>query len=279
LDSIDYYPLATQYFDLAPPTNISAELSGSSSENVTISWNASPEDPVNVTKYAIYYNKSYDDFGRDYKFLAEVPATGAVKYYLNIIGIGEGDPDNYFFFVQANNSKVFRFSRSDEQAAKYTRNLTAGKQLISIPLILNNTSISTSISSVLQTVKYDIAWHYDNSDQIDPWKSYNPSKPFNDLTSVNHTMALWLVINEDCNLTAAETTDIQLKQGWNFVGYPSLFERIVWDALNGVNYQHIVGYFLRPPEYLITYSLLSSLMPGYGYWIEMAQDAAWTVEN
>jgi parallel beta-helix repeat protein len=98
LNSADYYPLTTEYEEWsAPPTNLSAELAGASSENVIVSWNASLEDPVNVTKYAIYYNTSYDYFGQDYRFLGEVPASGAPRYFMNVIGLGEGDPNDYFF--------------------------------------------------------------------------------------------------------------------------------------------------------------------------------------
>jgi parallel beta-helix repeat protein len=279
LDSVDYYPLATQYVDLAPPTNLSAELTGNSSGNVTISWNASLEDPVNVTNYAIYYDTDHDSYGQGYMFLTEVPASGASRYYLTIMGIGEGDPNNYFFYVQANSSKVFRFSRSDTQAAKYTRNLTAGKQLVSIPLILNN----TDITSALQTVKYGIAWYYDNTDLIDPWKSHSPSKPFNDLTSVNRTMALWLVVNENCNFTVAgtvpRTTDISLKEGWNLIGYPSFIERDVSIALSTVSYERVEGYSQIPPQFLKIYNDNDIMEPGFGYWVKAGSDDVWVLTN
>jgi parallel beta-helix repeat protein len=279
LDSADYYPLTTEYEELAPPTNLSAELTGGSLENVTISWNASIEDPVNVTNYAVYYNSSYDGFGRDYEFLTEFPASGASMYYLTVAGIGEGDPNNYFFFIQANTSQVFRFSRSEHQVAKYTRDLPAGKHLISIPLILE----SNSIPNVLQTVKFDVAWYYNNSDLLDPWKSYNPAKSIKDLATVDHTMGLWLVVNEDCNFTVAgtvpRTADIQLKRGWNLVGYPSFIERWVLVAMSGVNYERAEGYSPLPPEYLRLLLPTSTMTPGYGYWIKMGADEVWTVEN
>jgi hypothetical protein len=157
--------------------------------------------------------------------------------------------------------------------------LTAGKHLVSIPLILNN----TDISSVLQTAEFDIAWYYSNIDKADPWKSYNPSKPFNDLTTVNHTMALWLVVKEDCNLTVAgivpKTTGILLKQGWNFVGYPSSILRTVSDAMGGVNYERIEGYSMSSQYNLEIYSDVADMMPGYGYWIKVGGDTLWTLSN
>lgn len=280
MNSADYYPLTTEFEEWsAPPTNLSAELAGVSSENVIVSWNASLEDPVNVTKYAIYYNTSYDGSGSDYRFLGEVPATGAPRYSINVMGLGEGDPNNYYFQVQANTSKVYMTSRSESQAMKYTRNLTAGMQLISMPVIVEN----ESISNVLQTVKFDIAWYYDNSDPLDPWKSHNPSKSLNDLTTANHTMGLWLVVNRDCNFTVAgavpKRTDIRLKKGWNLVGYPSIFPRSATDALGGLNVLRIEGYSPMPPEHLQLLLPTSMMLPGHGYWIKMGSDAIWTLED
>jgi len=237
-----------------PPTNLSAELTGDSLENVTISWDASLDDPVNVTNYALYYNTHYNSYGLNYKFLTEVSALGASKYYLTVLGIGEGDPNNYFFYVQANSTVGFSCARNDTQVAKFTKSLATGIQLISIPLILNN----TNMSNVLQTLDYKSAWYYNNTDVLDPWKSYNPSKPFNDLMTINRTMAFWVNVTGDSNLTIAgivpKITNIELKQGWNFVGYPSFIKRIVADALSNANCERIEGYSQSPPEYLRFFS-------------------------
>jgi parallel beta-helix repeat protein len=280
-DSKDFYPLTNPFGFLlpAPPTNLSAELTGNNLENVTISWDASLDDPINVTNYAVFYSTNYDFRGINYEFLTEFPALGASKYYFTIISVGEGDPSNYFFYVQANTTVIYNFIKSDTQVAKFTESLTSGKHLVSIPLILNN----TNISNALQTLKFNTAWYYNNTNLLDPWKSYNPSKPINDLSDINHTIALWIDVAESSNLTVAgivpKTTSIELKSGWNFVGYPSLIERTVADALSGINYERIEGYSQSPPEYLRIYTDIDLMIAGYGYWIKVSADVTWTLEN
>jgi len=278
VDSMDYYPLTTPFPPPpTPPTNLSAELTGDNFENVTISFNASLDDPGKVTNYAIYYNTNYDSNGSNYEFLTEVFATGASKYYLIILGIGEGDPNSYFFYVQANGTSGF--GKSDRQVAKFTRSLTSSKHLISLPLIFNN----TNIPNALQTLKFDIAWYYDNADLLKPWKSYNPSKSFNDLATVNHTMAFLMNIIENSNLTVAglvpNTTNIFLNAGWNFVGYPSFIERNVSDALSAIIYERIEGYENAPPQYLKLCSDSDIMIPGFGFWIKVPFDQTWILTN
>jgi parallel beta-helix repeat protein len=276
-DSQDYYPLTQPYPKVAPPTNLSAELTGGNLENVTISWDASLEDPGNVTSYSVYYDNLYDTNGTSYDFLTEFPASGASRYNLTVQNIGDGNPDNYFFYVQANTT--VSFGRNDTQVAKFTETMEMGKHLISIPLELND----TSISSAFQTLEYDSIWQYDPFDVLDPWKSYNPQRPFNDLTNVNHTMALWLEVTTSGNLaiagTVPKTSDIMLKEGWNLVGYPSFIERNVSEALGGIVYERIEGYSPSPPEYLRIYSSNEIMRPGCGYWIKVGSDAMWTLSN
>jgi parallel beta-helix repeat protein len=276
---IDYYPLKQPYYPVKPPTNLTAELTGSDLENLTISWDAALEDPGNVTSYAVYYGSSYDDGGRNYQFLSEVAASGASRYNLTVQGMGEGDPSDYFFSVQVKTTQVFRFSKSDMQVGKFTKVLAEGKHLVSVPLIPGN----KSSSDVLQTLKFNIASYYDNADPLDPWKSYNPLRSYNDLTTIDHTMALWIDVSRDSNLTVTgvvpSITNIQLKAGWNFVGYPSFTDLDVLNALGPANYQRIEGWADKPPQYLTILSPDDMMRTGYGYWIKVDSDVMWTVYN
>jgi parallel beta-helix repeat protein len=271
--SADFYPLTP----LEPPENISANLSGDKSENVTVSWDASSDDPTLVTNYVMYYSADYNKNGTDYEFLTEIPATGASQYELVIQDMGEGDSNNYFFHIQANGTLFAK--RSNAQAAKFTRALNASKHLISIPPIQSNESLDI----VLQTIKFNAAWYFNNADLLDPWKSHNPSKPFNDLTTINHTMALWINVAQDSNLTVAgvvpDTTNIPLKTGWNFVGYPSFIERTVVDALSGIIYERIEGYNETSIQKLRLFTDSDIMKPGHGYWLKVPFDQTWIVNN
>jgi parallel beta-helix repeat protein len=278
-DSRDYYPLTKPAAPpVEPPTGLSIEMTGYDMENLTISWNASLQDSAGVKEYAVYHGSVYDGACSNYDFLEEVPATGIPRYLLTVQGKGKGDPNDYFFCVQAN--ATFNFGRNDTQVAKFTRSYTANKHFISIPLLLND----SNISSVLRTLKYNMAWYYDNTDVLDHWKSYNPFKQFNDLIAFDHTMALWVNIREDSNLTVAGTvpknTSSELKAGWNFAGYPSFIKRSVAENLNGIPYERVEAYNPNaPPQYLDLLYPNKLMHPGIGYWIKVSADATWTLSN
>jgi hypothetical protein len=180
--------------------------------------------------------------------------------------------------VQVNDTYTY-WNRNDTQVAKYNNNLDAGKHLISAPLILGN----ESISSVLQTVDYNIAWYYNNTDLLDPWKSYNPLKPVNDLMTVNRSIALWVEVLSDSNFTIAgvvpSSTNISLKQGWNLVGYPSFIERDVSVVLSAIPYERVEGYSPIPPQFLKIYNDNDIMKPGFGYWVKAGSDDVWVLTN
>jgi len=265
----DFYPLTTPavFNYIGPPTNISAKLEGSSLENVNITWSLSLDDGLcncRIDNYAFYYSTTYDINGEGYEFLAEIP--NGTGYFIHV-NAGEGDPNSYFYFIQANDTLSYHIS-NETQVSKFTRNLSANPHLISIPLILENNTISYA----LQTVDYDIAWFYDGSSP-DPWRSYNPSKKDNDLTTVDLTMGLWVNVINDSNLTVAgivpKSTSIALNTGWNLMGYPSYLERNVTEALSAVAYDRVEGYDDKPPQYLKVLSDGDTMMIGYGYWVKV----------
>jgi hypothetical protein len=74
-------------------------------------------------------------------------------------------------------------------------------------------------------------------------------------------------------------TTIQLYKGWNFVGYPSFTDRTVGDALNGLPYEQVEGYENSPPYYLRILSDSDVMTAGCGYWIRVAEDCTWMINN
>jgi len=263
------------YFDLTPyeepplpPTNLQAALSGS---DVNITWDPSPSSDVEL--YNIFRSNAFDGFNFDFP----IAQTNKTMWTDKNAGLGNGE--SYFYIVRAVDKTRLTDSNTNK-AAKLVMPLDAGIYLVSIPIALSN----TSLSSVLQTLKHDVAWHYDKFDLADPWKSYNPLKQFNDLTAINLTMAFWISVTESSNITVAGTvpsaTNIFLKKGWNLVGYPSFIERNVSEALSGVIYERIEGYdAMLPPQYLGFLSDTDLMSPCYGYWIKVASDTTWSISN
>ena len=257
------------------PIITDAILSGSGLEDVTIFWDKSADDGAgrdNVIRYDIYESTSYAGV---YSLVAGVPADGSLVYGWTCLGCGEGDPNDRFFYVEANDS--VHSTPSPNKAGKFTRPLAQGPNLVSIPLIQSNESIET----VLQTVNYDRAWYYDSSSQ--EWKWHMTYKEYRrGLWSVNHTMGIWVNVTENSNLTVAGVvpaqTTIHLIQGWNLVSFPSVNATYtVADLKTETGATRVEGYDLTPPYFLRVMSDAEALQVGYGYWVKVEAEVVWTV--
>lgn len=261
-----------------PPTNLSAVLGGENLQNVTLSWNLSPDDAGganNVVAYYIYRNASFDPDGAGYEFYDSVP--DGTSEYTDVLA-GEGDSSNRLYRICAVDSSNDS-SCSSNQAAKFTRPLSKGPSLVSIPLIQTNESIET----VLQTVQHDKAWYYDSSSQ--EWKWLMKSKGYRrGLWSVNHTMGLWVNVTSNCNLTVAgvvpTNTSIRLHSGWNLVGFPSFNPTYtVFDLKAEGGSTRVEGFDASMvPYHLRVLGVAEVLQTGYGYWVRVEAETVWTLD-
>ncbi|TET89927.1 MAG: hypothetical protein E3J35_08430 [Methanomassiliicoccales archaeon] len=259
-----------------PPTDLDAHLSGSGFENVTIVWNLSADDSAgknSVVGYDIYRADTYSSNTSTYQLPDSVPK-GTSEYV--DADAGEGDPSDYFYIVCAVNA-ANDSSCSTNQAAKFTRPLTNGPNLVSIPIIQSDESIETA----LQTVEYDKAWFYDSSSR--EWKWYMTSKEYRrGLWNVDHTMGIWMNVTEDSNLTAAGVvpaqTTIHLHEGWNLVSFPSFNASYsVSDMKAEIGATRVEGYDIAPPNFLRVLGDAEVLQAGYGYWARAEAETVWVI--
>lgn len=261
------------------PTLAGADLSGSKLENVTLTWHVSPDDGAGFTSvagYNIYRGTTHNPFGAGYGLIVSLP-NGTATYTDALVG--EGDPGSYFYQVCAL-SIDGNTSCGEIQAAKFTRPLSVGMNLISIPLIQSNETIRT----VLRTVDFDSVWHYDSSNQR--WKWFSHVKPyFGELLKLNYAMSVWLDVTRDSNLTVAGlvplVTNIDLVPGWNLVGYPSFNTTLsVADLKADIGARKVEGFSsASSPYFLSELSDIDALQTGFGYWIYMDAPAVWVVDN
>jgi parallel beta-helix repeat protein len=164
--------------------------------------------------------------------------------------------------------------------------LSVGGNFVSIPIIpiQNDTSIEVVLED-LNMNKVNSINYFNHSDTFDHWKSYVPAKiDKGDLWEINRTMGFWINLAENDTLTIAgivpKETRIQLYEGWNMVGYPSLTSLNVSEALSGIPYERIEGFDPNaPPEYLKLLTDTDLMIPGYGYWIKVSSSATWIVTN
>ena len=278
-DSIDRYPLMFPMMILHDPVLLGAHLEGKVFENVTIAWLPSPGSGTGlppVAGYQIHRSSTYNPKGLGYQLITSMP--NSTYEFVDALA-GEGNPEAYFYRVCAvdlNNNT----SCSKTQVAKYTRPLSKGPNLISIPLIQSDETIQT----VLQTVSFDNAWSYNPISK--EWKSTMKSKPYGQsLEYLNHTMGIWVNITQDSNLTVAgvvpTSTTVGLQVGWNLVGFPTFDDNYtVADLKAAVAVERIEGFdALAPPYFLSVMNDGDLLQTGFGYWIKVENPAVWTIEN
>jgi parallel beta-helix repeat protein len=274
----DRYPLMSTVLPdrPRPPTLLSSILSGIGFENVTINWSLSPDDGIGVASvigYEIFRNGTYEPSGRGYVSIASLPngTSGFVDSYA-----GEGDPSDYFYRVCSNDSNG-NVTCAHTQGGKFTRPLSVGANLVSIPLV----PFDDDIQKVLQTVSFDKAWRFDAANQT--WRSNDRSKVYSKgLDKLDLTMGLWVNATRLSNLTIAgivsiETT-IYLRSGWNLVGFPSFQDYTVADLKSGVNVTHVEHFDETQEPYRLRVAVDSERMEsGSGYWIYIAEGATWRI--
>lgn len=260
-----------------PPTIVTAVLSGVDHEDVRIVWDLSMDDGApffRVVDYAIYRGDAYDPNGIGYVLYDTVP-NGTTEY--TDVGAGEGDPSNHFYIICALDVVGFSDCTRD-QAGKYTRPLSQGMSLVSIPLVQWDESLTT----VLQTVDYEEVWGYDSSSSRWSWQM--ESKPYNGaLLTLDHTMGFWIDVALDSNLTVAGvvpmSTDIELHEGWNLVGFPSFSSSFtVGDLKASIAAVDVEGYDgAAQPYFLMELVDAEPLRTGSGYWVRVVNGSTWIV--
>lgn len=262
-----------------PPTILQTALTGKDLENVTIIWSLSPDDGVgskSVVGYKIYRNITYNAEGLGYALITSLP--NGTSFFVDE-SAGERDPNDYFYRV-CSIDLINNTTCAKEQAGKFTRPLSRGPNLISIPLVQSN----ASIESVLQTVRFDKAWTYNPS--TEKWEWYMTLKPYKgDLRLVDHKMGVWVNVTVDSNLTVAGivplSTAIQLRPGWNLIGFPSFdSEYTVGDSKSEIGATRVEGFDPSdPPYFLKALTDGDILRAGFGYWVVVENETTWIMEN
>ncbi len=174
--------------------------------------------------------------------------------------------------------------------------LKKGWNMISIPVPQTNNSLE-EVLKYIDGNYLAVQW-YNASDSKDLWKHYYIGKiGMNDLSNITRQMGVWIFMKSDDilpvfgQLPIPMSTNIDLKAGWNFVGYPSLTIRNAGNA-SGEAFESISGfvdmvhyYDANDPSNLWkawdpgSYSPddLIDVKPGYGLWIHVTGDCTWNV--
>ncbi|UCE36728.1 MAG: fibronectin type III domain-containing protein [Thermoplasmata archaeon] len=270
----------TIYYDFIPdaPTNLTIEIWGN---NLTLNWTAPQSSPSPVNHYLIYRVNDPNSFtysDSEIIYNSSNNPGHELDTMWNDTQALLDQSNNYFYVVRAISDDGGN-DTNENIVGKYVIQLSAGWNLISLPL----TQKDTSISEVLRTIdgQFNVVQWYDAKNGI--WRSTSTG-----LTDINRSMGLWIYMKNKHNLSVvgavSESTDIALYKGWNLVGYPSFTIRNLNDALIGINWQAVQQYnafdsndpwkhnSVSKPD---RFNDLKEMKPGYGYWVYAAIDDTW----
>ncbi len=261
-------------------------------EHNLITWDASPDDPDEVSHYNLYRSEEQNGPWDETTLIDSVNADGSPSYEYLDEDRGMADEIFWWYVVRA----VDEHGQSDgnEDAVQEPGDdalptmdipLTSdedGWNFVSFNLELSN----TDLVDILEDPEYGIAGNYDSVMYYDAgnWYSYVPGRAdhFNNLGTWDHTMGIWIRMNVDDTLTVEGnepgTTTITLDPGWNMVGLPSSSTGN-HDLPAEVT---TVGHFDPAQEYNIAYVDAAGyeFSPGEAYWLYNDADHTvdWTVE-
>ena len=208
---------------------------------------------------------------------------------------GPGGPPNPPGFASAKTEATPPARAADllEKAGTNEIPLVAGWNLISLPLDPPDHDPAAFFAPIAGQLARVEA--HDACDAADPWKLYDPADPAaSDLTAVTPAMGLWVKVTTAAILplagTLPATTDIDLCQGWNHIGFPADQPRAptaVFSSIAG-NWQRLFGHdafdtadpfeFFDPavPAWA---NDLELMRPGYGYWLLASEATTLTISN
>lgn len=246
--------------------------------DITLAWDANTEP--NLAGYMVYYDT--DGSGAPYEgddaFEGVSPIDVGNVTEFTLSGLADGQV--YFFAVTAYNDEDLESGYSNEVDAMAI-NLSQGSNLISLYRQPEDTNIASVLGSI--SGKYTSVWAFID----DIWKTYDPANPgFSDLSTMEAGKGYWIEMNESATmivtgLPASNSTD--LVNGSNLVGYSSVNSWDTPDAVSSIEGQYVsVWAFIEGSWQLYDpanpgFSDLTTMSPGYGYWIDVSEACVWDV--
>lgn len=246
-----------------------------------LAWDP-PDISTDVTGYLIHHGTASGTYSQD------IDVGNTTSYTVsNLI-----DGQTYYFAVTAYNDVGYQSVYSNEVSImmsngleEVTLPLRSGWNLISLdcePIVQSITNLTSPIVSNIESI-----WAYENG----AWQVYDPLRPeASDLSSIVNGKGYWINSNARVNLSINgqkfTNRNIELKSGWNLVGYNGSNLEAVADALATIagKYFSVWTYKAGDVSPWKVYdpenpgaSGLTIMEPGYGYWIHAKETCTWTL--
>jgi hypothetical protein len=265
----------------------------------TLNWTLSADDGAgtnDVAKYNIYRSVSSGGPWDGTSHIANV--NKGVRTYCDL-NRGQSDGINWWYVVRAEDNignEEKNTNAVPEQLTGAWANISVnstGWNLVSLP-IRNMAGAGIPWLFADQVGATRVLWDrmmwYNPRTPGDPWKQYNKNWPsaLNDLTAYDTTMGVWLNVTQlgdglickgGMNWTNDSSTAVQVKAGWNLVGFPSN------DAAYNIGNLKadcavidIAQGFMPSAMYRMTNSLANAQVMGLGraYWVHATADGTWS---
>ena len=246
--------------------------------DITLAWDANTEP--NLAGYMIYYDT--DSSGEPYDGTEAMEGESPIDVG-NVTEFTLSDlPDGivHFFAVTAYNDENLESGYSNEVDAMSII-LSQGSNLISLYRQPEDTEIASVLSSI--SGKYTSVWTFiDNT-----WKVYDPVNPgFSDLTTMEAGRGYWVEMNESATMIVAglvPSNSTDLVNGSNLVGYNSASLRDTPEAVASIEGECVSVWAFIEGSWKVYdpansgFSDLTTMQPGYGYWIDVSEACVWIV--
>jgi serine protease AprX len=264
----------------------------------TLNWTLSADDgggTNDVAKYNIYRSVNSGGPWDGTSYITNV--NKGVRTYCDL-NRGQSDGINWWYVVRAEDNignEEKNVNAVPEQLTGAWTNVSVnatGWNMVSLP-IRNTAGAGIPWLFADQAGATRVLWDrmmwFNPRTPADPWKQYNKNWPsaLNDLTAYNTTMGVWLNVTQlgdgliykgGTNWTNDVSTAVQVKVGWNLVGFPSN------DAAYNIGNLKadcavidIAQGFMPSATYRMTNSLANAQVMGLGraYWVHATADGTW----
>jgi hypothetical protein len=250
-----------------------------SARTVTLAWDDNSEPDLD--HYVVYwgfnpgdyvYNSidNGDDIGLGTEYSVDIP----------------DDDQIYFFAVTAVDVSGLESDFSNEV------NTNDNPSIVILPVNSNWNLISiaggneiVSVEDALAPIMTDVisVWTYDNGS----WLVYDPENPdFSDLLDVEPGQGMWVNMRGNSQLTIpgeSPAYGVDLFDGWNLVGFSSPASQNISDAISSIDGDVVSVWAYQNGEWKsydpqdTASSALTTMDPGYGYWINTTEACTWTL--
>jgi serine protease len=247
--------------------------------NANLGWTGGDPDTGDTVTYDVYFGtnstpplaETIGPYAANQTSLSYEPGTSGYNttYYWQIVA-----RDSYNSTTEG---PVWEFT-TGLPVTTYNITLAADWNLVSLPLIPDNTEIATVTAGISDSLSFIYYYNVTGT-----WPVYSPGNPASSLTSMEDGFGYWFFMNSPATLEISGqempdpptlTPAYDVFDGYNLIGFTSTTSMSPESYLASIdsNYDHIYGYDAEGQTFLMyspgnPASTLTIMEPGDGFWL------------